>query len=134
MVASAHFLLFICHCILYMHKNSFSFLNLKNPSYSAFMEPISLKLVHSEVFVLNCGPWVDHAQHITGTKHSAMSLHKGRVQENIPRLSQMKWGPGTQPYYNSTNQLLIHRMFSKTSQLLYSVDPMLALMYMLHPH
>lgn len=61
------------------------------------MEHISHKLVHSEVFVLNCGPWVDHAQHITGTKHSAMSLHKGRVQENIPRLSRMKWGPGTQP-------------------------------------
>lgn len=53
--------------------------------------------MHSEVFVLNCGLWVDHVQHITGTKHSAMSLHKGRVQENIPRLSQMKWGPGTQP-------------------------------------
>lgn len=32
-------------------------------------------------------------------KHSAMSLHKARLQENVLRLSQEKWGRGTQPLW-----------------------------------
>lgn len=80
-----------------MLKSSFPFLKQKNPVTSALMEHISHKGAHSEVFVLNCALWVDREQHIPRTKHSAMNLHKGRVWENMPSLSQMKWGPGTEP-------------------------------------